>query len=270
MRSARFGLLPCLLLLLYIPLSAQQTPISVALGATDPQAVNQLQASLSALMGGTTSLPSTIVASGSVTPVWDNSAVPSAVTIYVQGTAKVRWEENLPGGTTAFVLNGTNAQSQIASTTTTLRPYEVAAKGLENFPIFLLSRWLSSGNVQLRFVGTEMIAGQTLNHVSVLDLSQRSSPRNPWHHDGSRGQYELYLDPASSLPVRLHYFQATSDDVLFSLLPVDLVYSNYQPTGGLVLPFTLTRYIKATEVSVIQLQSIQPNAAIRDQLFQIQ
>jgi len=270
MRCARFGLLPCLLVLLCIPLRAQQAPVSSAPVAADPEAVNLLQASLLALMGGTTSLPSTIVASGTVTPVWDNSAVPSAVTIYVQGTAKIRWEENLPGGTTAFVLNGPNAQSQIASTTTTLRPYEVAAKGIENFPILLLSRWLSSGNVQLRLVGAEIIAGQTVNHVSVLDFSQRTSPRNPWHHDGSRGQYEMYLDPTTSLPVRLHYFQDTSDDVLFSLLPVDIVYSNYQATGGLVMPFTLARYVKSTGTSVIQLQSIQHNAVINDQLFQVQ
>jgi hypothetical protein len=269
MRFGRFSWVICCLLLVEIPARPQQAPVSGAPATQDKQAVTLLQASLSALLASTAAPPSTIVASGTATPLLDSAALAYSVRVHVKGTDEFRWEEDLPGGTTAVVIHGQNAQSQLGSTGTPLMPWEFRGKRLENFPILLLAQWLTSNKTRLQFVGLEAVEGQSLNHISIVDLSQRTRLLNPWHRDGNRGQYELYLDPATSLPVRLRHYEETSDTHFYSLLPVDIVYSDFRVTAGSVFPFALTRYVGGRKIATLQLQSIQPNGAVSDQEFQI-
>jgi hypothetical protein len=176
---------------------------------------------------------------------------------------------DLPEGTTATVINGQNAQSQTASATNPLLAWQIGNKKLENFPVFLLSRWLSSVDIKPSFAGLETIDGTALNHISIVDYSQRIRPLNPWKRDGHRGEYVLYVDPATSLPARLHYYQETDDTYFLSLAPIDVVYSDFSSAGSLVFPTTLTRYFGKEKVDVLQLQFIQPNGTVSDQNFQI-
>jgi hypothetical protein len=267
MRSARFGRLLCCLLLITTPALAQQAS-SGALGQ-DKQAATLLQASLAALMASTTVLPNTLAESGTLTPLKGDNTASYAVRIYMQGVDKFRWEADLPNGTTATVVNGQDAQSQIASTSNPLEAWQVGGRKVENFPAFLLSRWLNADGIEARFVGLKTIDGLSLNHISIVDHSQRIRPLNPWKRDGHRGEYELYIDPATSLPARLHFYQDTSDTYLLSLAPVDIVYSDYRVVAGSVFPFMLTRYLGRTKLSVLQLQSVVPGAAVPISGFEI-
>lgn len=273
MRSSRVGTLVCFLLLLEGSAGAQQISISGTTASQDPQAVNLVKESLSALLGSATTVPRSIVASGTVIPSWDNSVSPYIVRVYVDGTDKFRWEEDLRGGTTATVVNGQEAQSHVVSTVSTLMPWNVGAKKLENFPILLLSRWLSSTSMRFQLKKEEDGVGnntQNLIHIGVVDLAQKMRPQDPWHRDGNRGMYELYLDPITHYPVRLHYYQETSDRIRYSLAAVDVVYSDYRVMNGSAFPLVLTRYLGSSRVATIQLHSIQPNGAVSSGQFQIQ
>lgn len=269
MRSVRLGLPLCFLLLLNSHVGAQEAPVSGAIAADDKQALALLQASLVGLMASTKVPPATLSAAGTITPLLNSTAIAYPVRVHVKGSDKFRWEEDLPQGTTTAVINGQDAQSQLGSTDGPLMPLQIGVRRVENFPILLLARWLASSNLQLNFVGLEVVDGQNLNHISIVDLTQRFRLLNPWHRDENRGQYELYLDPVTSYPVRLHYYQDTSDTHYFSLVPVDIVYSDFRVTGGLVFPFTLTRYRGEHKLAILQFQTIQPNGSVSDQDFQI-
>jgi hypothetical protein len=270
MRSLPFGFLLFVALVFNASIEAQQIPVGGISVSRDQKAVAMVQASLSALMGSTPSLPSTIVASGTATPLGSDPDPAYSVRVYVEGSDKFRWEEDLSNGTTVTVVNGQNAQSQISSAATPLMTWEVGAKKLENFPLLLLSRWLNSGTVQFHFVGLETIDGQNLNHISIIDISQRSPLSNQWHRDKNRGQYEMYLDPTTFYPVRLHYYRDTSDTILYSLASADIIYSDFRMTSGIIFPFTLTRYLNQVKIVTLQFNSLQPNGAVSDQQFQIQ
>jgi hypothetical protein len=267
MRSVRFALLLFFLVLITVPVRAQQPLAGSPLVVEDQKAVSLLHASLSALLYSTATPPTTIVASGTITLVWDSAAVPHPVRVHVKDTDKFRWEEDFPQGMTATVIDGQTLQSQSSSTGTPLMPWQVGVKRLENFPVLLLTSWLASSNMQFHFVGLEAVDGQDLYHISIIDLSQKMRPQNPWHRDEHRGESDLYVDPATSYPVRLHYYQETSDTIYFSLAPVEMVYSDFRVTGGAVFPFTLTRYRGDKKIAVLQLQTIRPNNPVSDQDF---
>jgi hypothetical protein len=269
MRYEQPVLLLCCLMLLDSPARAQQSLSSSVIVTEDQQAVKLIHAALSALLGSTAAPPSTIVVSGTITPVWDSTATPHVVRVQVKDTDKFRWEEDFPQGTSAVVINGQNAQSKLDSTRSPLKQWEVAEKGLENFPILLLTSWLMSSDIEFHSVGLESVGEQNLHHISILDLSQTTRPLNPWHRDANRGRYELYIDPATSYPVQLRYYQETSDMNYFSLAPVDIVYSDFRVVRGSVYPFTSTRYRGEKKLAILQWVTIQPNGPVSDQDIQI-
>jgi outer membrane lipoprotein-sorting protein len=268
MRFIRCGLM-LFLLLLSTGVGAQQVQPTDATAPDNAKAVTLLHASLAVLMGSAGALPSSLAASGTITQVFDKTSPPYSVLVHMQGADRFRWEVNKPRGTTVTVIDGQNAQLQSSSETKPLKAWEYGRKKLENFPIFLLARWLSADNMEIRLIGQETISGQSLNHISIIDYSQRMKPLNPWHSDKHRGEYELYLDPATSLPVRLHYYLETDDTYAYSLAPADIVYSDFRPSGGSIFPFNLTKYLGQTKISVLQLESIQTNVAVNAQAFQM-
>ena len=254
----------------FTPARAQQILPSNSAVAEDEQAIALLKASLSAVIGSATVVPSTLVASGTITEFGGNqTAVSYPVRIRMRNPDKFRWDADLPEGTTSTVINGPKAQSQLASTVSSLMAWEVGGQKMENFPIFLLQRWLTSDGIKVQFAGQETIDGQTLYHISVADLSQSVSSSNRWRLDQNKGHFEIYIDPATSHLVRLRYYQETNDTNLYSLGTMDIVYSNFRTAGQSVFPFKLTRYIGGTKISVIQLQSIQPDGAVNDQDFEV-
>jgi outer membrane lipoprotein-sorting protein len=220
-------------------------------------------------MGSAAAVPTTLVASGVFTPLRSDVTPAYPVRVYLQDPDKFRWEEDPPEGTAATVINGNTAQLQSSFATNPLMSWEVAAKRSENFPIFLLARWLNAGGIKVDLLGLETLAGRDLYHISILEISPRVLSVNPWNRDGNRGKYELYVDPASSLPVRLRYYQETDDKDFFSLVPVDVVYSDFRVTGGFVFPFSVERYIGGKALNVLRLESIQLNGAVTDQYFTI-
>lgn len=270
MRALRFVTVSTLLFLLSAPIKAQQSPGSATVTTQDQQALSMLKSSLSALAGPAQGAPASLVIAGTESPLGDNSATPYSVNIYAQGADKFRWEEGLPTGTTAIVVNGQQQQSQVASTVTNLMPWQAADRNVENFPVLLLSRWLNSSTVQFHFVGLETVNGQSVNHISVVDFSQKRPFSNSWHRDTKKGEYEIYLDSITALPMQLHYYQDTSDTVLHTLAPIDIVYSDFRPSGNFIFPYRLTRYLAQTKVSVLQLQTLQLNGPVTVQQFQIQ
>ena len=265
MSLPRLGCIFATSLILAAPAESRQSP-SVPTGE---QAVLLLQSSFTALKGSASALPSSLVASGTITQFQGVSKEEYPLRLLMRDADKFRWELNSAGGVKAVVINHGEGQSQTTSGSKSLMPWEFAAKRLENFPMFLLSRWLSADGIQVRFVGQETIEGQVLSRISIVDVSQRLRPVNSWQRDASLGQYELYIDPTTSLPVRLRYYQETGDSTLSSLVLIDVVYSDFHSIGGSVFPLTLTRYMGTKKLSVIHLESTQPNGHVTDQDFAI-
>jgi len=187
-------------------------------------------------MGSAVAIPNSLIASGTLAHVTGDNPAPYPVRLYMQETNKFRWEEDLPEGPVATVINGEKAQSQSVSATDSLAPWQVGGKRLENFPMFLLARWLNANSTQATFVGQETIDGQMRNHISVVEPWQQRRPPDPWRRDGNRGHYEIWIDPVSSLPARLRYYQDTDDAQLFSLVPMEMLYSDFHNIGAPYFP----------------------------------
>src|SRR6267378_1862087 len=109
MRSARFGVL-ILSFFLFSGLQARQIELTTTWDSNP--AIVLLKSSLSAQMGSAAVIPNSFVASGNLAHVSAVNPAPYPVRIYVLETDKLRWEEELPEGILATVINGEKAQSQ--------------------------------------------------------------------------------------------------------------------------------------------------------------
>jgi hypothetical protein len=132
------------------------------------------------------------------------------------------------------------------------------------FPQFVMGSQPQSG-LASSFIGPETRAGVAVNHVQVWQLPSSSSlyssvPPGIVH---TETQYELYLDPATSLPVAMVYYvqpdYPKSPRVVNvhrdTRAQVEMRFSNYQRVEGIPVAYHIQAFIQGRQIYDIQLSS---------------
>jgi hypothetical protein len=128
------------------------------------------------------------------------------------------------------------------------------------FPAFTLGNLTSSSNTVFTYVGQETRNGASVIHISAsqqfpnlsgdsLSLMQHLT------------QVDLYLDPATSLPVS-YVFSSHPDDNALLDIPTEIRYSDYQSTGGVQIPLHIQKFINNTLAIDLQFQNASLNSGI--------
>jgi hypothetical protein len=249
-------------------LNATATATAPANAATiirDMQAITMLQQALAAL-GGTGGAPSSITASGTYTKyAGDGSTTAYPIRLEALGNDKFRREIDLSDGTHVVIVRGASGWTVSPQATDGLSLAQRAGNNLEDLPVLALAQWLSSTNVGLRAVGAETVAGTSVFHITVQPtaLANASAHLEKVYEETSR--CEIFLDPQTSLPVRIRYYVHPTDWRV--AIPVDLDLSNFQSIQGVLFPSTISRYINGRKLSTTEYQAITLNVSLSDADF---
>lgn len=237
----------------------------------DPQAVATLQKAFTAMGGQVVGIPTSQLFSGTETRYSNDASTTSySIQVEVLGADKFRWITNGPEGSVTTIIAGATGQTQSVSGAQTVPAYAVFGNTIANVPLLALSRWIGIASLQVQSLGQEVIGGQSLNHLVISGLTG-GGIRSHETAQSQDDRCELYVDPATSLPMRLRFYQRVQNafvpHYLSSFVPIDVAFSDYRTVNGVTLPFTLTRYLNDQKISVIQIRSIQLNVALNSQDF---
>lgn len=251
-------MMPWVLLSIAAPVGGQQ--------AVPGNAATTLQASLLALGGSPNKFPSSYVAVGTGTDyAADGTAQPTyPVQIEILTPDKFRWVVQSHTNVVATTINGPLGQVQANAVTNSVAAARLCGKAAASVPLFALSQWLAAPSLQAELIGPEVIGEQNLIHIAVKGVLGLASPGASDQAPGD--WYEIYIDPQTSLPVRIRYYQPIEGTpgayYLSAFVPVDLAFSDFRSVNGLLFPFAITRFVNNQQSGSIQFQSIQLNVPV--------
>lgn len=240
--------------------SPSTTPSSLAL--RDPNAIAILQGTLIALTGsGAFSTPGSLAASGTYTKVATRSPGFYPIRVKVLGTNLVRREVDMTEGTHIVVTRGRSGWSGSPAGVKVLSVSQLAGNGLEDLPVLALASWLGSSTCDIALREDVTISGTLAHH---LDVRERHVGDHPAYAEVAH--WELFVDAATNLPLRVRYFQHPVDWRVG--VPIDLDFSDFRHVHGILFPFTITRLISEEKTAVVQYHAIDIDVAVRSEEFQ--
>jgi hypothetical protein len=277
MRSARFGLLFCLQLLLSATVWAQQPQApanrsssapSFAPAQKDPQALNTLNQALAAA-GGASAIGAIkdYTATGNVTYNW-NPAVQGSVTVLGLGLNEYRVDANLPRGVRSSVVSfgQTTTKSEEGVLSQYPRPYPVPSS--DAFPY-----------QPPMFPGSLIFPYEQL--VAVVNTPRFNVSNKGVVQVDGHSAYDIHVqwivagpaDLASEYHTRDFYVDTSTSQLLMTqdIVPKHTVhvirYSDYRAVNGVLVPFSITEAMGGQQTWAIQLSQFTFNTGLQDASF---
>jgi hypothetical protein len=297
MRYLRFAL-P--LLILAVPLSAQQPTSTAPPPTSDPQAVALVQRSLAALTGGIAITDVTLT--GSAHRIAGSDDETGTATFEATSAGDSRVDLSFASGNrieirnhSAMPLPGSLPPGVPASVAQTPQPIGewVGSDGAPHatanhnimtpapwfFPALALEEIATSQNYVLSYIGSETHNGAAALHISAYEqfpVSAQSAPAGPTSSGPPIAQViqrltrmDLYLDPTSLVPVALDFNQHPDNNALIDL-PVEIRFSGYQAMNGLAVPTQIERYLNDVLILDLHFNNATFNSGLSATSFQLQ
>lgn len=259
-------LLPvCVAMLVLSALAAAQTTPD-----RNPQAMSTIGKSLAALAQGNLSAVLTdqepLTASGTYTQFTSDGEQTFPLTVEAIGARNIRWDVQREDGQVTTVVQGPTGWIRDPKGTTTLSVSQLPGRGAEALPLLLLADWYSSTQVAFQPPDTQHIKGHTFTHVVTWrsPAAAASLPGFPSAYK-KMTRCEVYLDPVTFMPMRLRYYAHPKDWRIN--IPVDIVFSSFKRTGGVVFPTTVTRYVQGQKEGEIQFSTVSLGATVNPDDF---
>ena|SRR2546425_89839 len=225
----------------------------------DPQAVVLTTKAVSAL-NGTTSVTDVAV-QAAVTYIAGSDVETGTATLEGHVGNQARIVLSLSGGQRQEVRNGpTGAWAGPDGTWYAMATHNCFAASDWFFPVLTLQAVLADPNWNAVYVGQENFAGRPAYHIQ---LSHTVSGQQPGVTAIIQrlSALDLYLDAASSLPLRIVFNTHPDDDVGLDL-PVEIQFSDYKTVNGIQVPFRIQKLIRGG----LQLDLVLTSAAINSGL----
>jgi hypothetical protein len=128
------------------------------------------------------------------------------------------------------------------------------------FPAFTLANFISSQNAVVAYVGQEV-----RNGASALHLSAYQKSPGPASEAGTLPQHlsqtEIYLDPASLVPVAIAFNTHPEDNALVDI-PVSIEFSDYRRVNGAQIPFHIQKFINYSLALELEFQTATINSGL--------
>jgi hypothetical protein len=250
-------------LLLVISAANSQTSSVVT---QDPQAISILTQSLNA-MGGFAAVGAIqdYTENGTITYNWADEPVQGAVRVQGKGLTGFRIDATLPAGVQTLAINGMAGRLKTADgTLKRLAPYNFANAGSLSFPALRLASALSNQTVSLSVVGTVQAEGHQVYQVqAIFPVDPTLATTVPI---ADLGTLDFFIDSTSFQLVKSSENVRSERDATVAYLH-EIVYTNYQPAGGIAVPFGINERIGGQQTWSITVQSLSFNSGLSDSEF---
>ncbi len=263
MRVARFVLS---LLLVFASSSRLNSQESTATAAQrDPQAVTILNQVLAA-SGGSTAVASIqdFTASGSIIYFWAGSEVQGTATVRALATTSFRVDANLPQGTRSWVAsygNGTirNTDGSLAR----IPSNNTQNLGALTFPLLKVAAALNNTSLSIQYLSLTNFSG---HQVHVIHVQRGLSSSTDIISHLSAIDFLIDATTYQIILVRdsFHSAERAMQDMLH-----EIEFSDFRPTGGCLVPFSITERVGGQQTWTLQLSAISFNTGLTDANFQL-
>lgn len=262
MQSARFTF-PFVFVLVVVSAAAQQ-PVAPTTQTPkrDPQAVTILQQAITAMA---TTVPTDSSATGSVTVVEGATSQTGTIQILTLGTSNTSETLDLPDGQRAVIYS--NGASREINGTRSFNPSMemVITDQSTDFPLPFIMSALGNLDESIRYVGSETLNGQTVQHVQF------------WNSFASKSHLQIlvpfstndiWISSVSGLPMKISYSRRSGGQGVPSF-PVEVSFSKYTSVNGVLYPFQINKSYNGTPWQTISIQSVAFNAGLTNAQFPI-
>ena len=287
MRTFQLSTLLPFLALIVFPVSAQQQSSATVATTSDPQALALVQQSLTAL-SASGALPSDVTLAGNATWIAGSDNEVGTATLSAMLPAFSKMSLILPSGTRSEIRNPVGspppgapsgvsvpvgAWSGPDNVLHSMASHNVITDATWFFPAFTLRRLISSSNYVLSYFGQSVHNGRPLLHVSatqsfLLNVSGQipvQAPTSIQH----LSQTDIYLDPATMLPVAVDFDIHPDNDAMVDI-PIEIRFSAYTAMNGTQIPFRIQRYVNNALALDIQIVTATLNSGLSSIGFQVQ
>ena len=237
------------------------SPSAPAPPTRDSQSLSVLKSTLAAF-GGT--LPADSTATGSVTVVAGSQEEQGTVRILTRGSSQSLEDVVLPNSDqTTVYCNFMAAQSDGTSQQPLNGGVAITAQ-TAFFPLPLLVGAENNPDISFQYVALESVNGAPAHHLRMWN----TFTSRPFSQALSKYSVrDIWIDAASSLPVKFTYTQQAGNTVAQILVEVDL--SNYQSVSGIAYPHQITKSLNGTPWLTISIQNVAFNTGLTDSNFSI-
>jgi hypothetical protein len=154
----------------------------------------------------------------------------------------------------------------------TMPEHNLKAEGVWFSPALLFSQLLADKTRAFQHLGTALVEGQPLEHIKVRDESPRIPDKAPsqvaqlMQH---LTEIDLYLDPDTSLPLKLAFNEHPDNDASRDI-PVEIRFSDYRSVNGTQVPFRLQKFINGTLLLDVRVELATLNSNLAAGAFAVQ
>ena len=271
MRSARFGLLFCILLL-SIPVWAQQTQPASSPAPKDPQAVSVLNQALTAA-GGTAAIKAITdyTATGSVTYHW-NPEAQGTVTVRGLGSGQIRVDANLPRGVHSSVVSEGQTTTKAEDGTLSQYPPSYPVPSSDAFtyqpamfpgslvlPHSQLVVVLNASRFRLIYKGVVQVDGHAVHDIQaqIVFPGQTQPDSMTEYHT-----VDTFIDTTTLQLVM-------TQDLIPNHVVHQIRYSDYRAVNGVQVPFSIGEEMGGQRTWEISLDGANFNTGLQDTDFSL-
>lgn len=250
------------ILITVLPTGAQQTSTPAT---KDPQAIGVLTQSLNAVGGlSVVAAIQDFTETGSITYNWAGEQVQAAVTVRGMGTSNFRLDATLPNGMRTWAVSGYSGVLITPNgSSVSLAAYNLMTAGSLTIPYLRITALLNDTTTSISYLGPV-----TFNGVQAIQV--HFVPNNPYFAGVSSlaalGTFDLYFDPQSSLVLGLTE-TCHSENNFISTAIHEIDFTNYQASGNLVAPYTVTEKIGGQATWSVSIASISLNTGLTASTF---
>ncbi len=234
-------------LLLTAAVSAQDSAVK-----RDPRALLVLQHSLAA-MGGT--VPANSVATGRVSVTAGATVEEGDIRVVTRGVDYTALRIRTPQGERGLVYaRGQAAQIDGDKLKTSNLEFAVSSQA-PTFPLVIVAAALGNPDSALEYVPLENMGGKSSHHIRFWT----NFSANPnLKHLAEFSKKEIWVDPASGLPLKLTYEQRAGKGE--PAVRFECSYSDFQTTGGVLYPFVVECSVNGTPWAKMRFDTVLLNS----------
>jgi hypothetical protein len=245
------------------PAQAAASPQPTAT-VSDPAAIALASRALQAIAGGTAL--SDITLQASVIYIAGSDEETGTATLMARGNAQSLVTLNLTGGQRQEIRNGVAGVWSGPDGT----PHAMAAHNCWTdaswfFPALALQALSVDPTLVVSYLGLGEWNGAAAIHLQLSRLVPGQTAEMTAEIQ-QLSLVELYLDPASYLPLAVA-FKTHPDDDLNVDLPVEIRFGGYRNASGILLPFRIQKYLQGTLTLDLTITNVAVNSGVSASVF---
>jgi hypothetical protein len=203
-------------------------------------------------------------ATGSITYLWAGSQVQGTATVRALATTSFRVDANLPQGTRSFVTSyGSGTVRNTDGSLVAIPSNNTVNLGALTFPLLKVAAALNNTSLSIQYLS---LTNFSSHQVHVIHVQQGPASSTDIISHLSATDFLIDATNYQILLVRdaIHPADRATQDMLH-----EIEFSDFRPTGGCLVPFSITERVGGQQTWTLQLSAINFNTGLTDADFQL-